>query len=458
MTMIESTLNIMRVGIGPSSSYSTAPMTSAFHFVEELKKKHLFDQVSKVNVKLHGSMSTIGRVRMTNRSVLLGLSGSLPETVDIDSSPEIIESIQQTGKIKLGGTREVELKPQKDIIHLDQQINGKSGITFEAYGKSTLDKLYSHTYYKIHGGVVTDDANYRYPIDLQGECPYPFSNATGLLNICKETNFSVSTVIMKNEVAIQRKQPEEIIKDFEQRIWKTMKVSIKRGLQSEGILPGELKLARRAPPLYRILKSSKSLKTDPMSITDWVGLYALAVSEENAAGSRIVATPTGGACGVVPAILEYYNHFVHSTTPEERARYFLTCGAIGLLYKRNASISGSVVGCQGEIGVASSMAAAGLTELLTSNPWKVMSAAEHAMEHSLGMTCDPAKGYVQVPCIERNAIGALKALMASRMATLRNEPSKISLDAVISTMFATGKDLKEKYKKTGHGPIGCNTV
>lgn len=459
MALMESALNIMRVGIGPSSSYTTSPMVSASHFVKELAKKNLINNVGHIRVNLHGSLSTIGKVRMTDKAVLLGLSGSLPETVNLDEVPLIIDSIKKTGTLKLGGHHVIELQPKRDICFIDEKINGtKSGIIFEAYDSSkNPKKIHSHSYYSLHGGIVSDGGDYNYPFELKGEVPYPYSNAAELLEKCNKHHLAISTIVMKNESAIQHKKVNEIIDYIENKIWKTMKECINRGIQSEGVLPGELKLARRAPPLYRLLKSSRSIQSDPISILDWTSLYALAVSEENAAGGRTISTPTSGACGVVPAIMEYFNHFVHETTPEERARYFLTCGAIGTLYKKNASISGAVVGCQGEIGVASSMAAAGLTELLTSNPWRVISAAEHAMEHSLGMTCDPAKLYVQVPCIERNAVGALKALTASRMAVLRNNPSKITLDVVIKTMLETGKDLKEKYKKTGPGPISSNT-
>lgn len=458
MALMESVSSIMRVGLGPSSSYTTSPMMSALHFVRELKEKNLINNIGHIRVKLHGSLSTIGRVRMTDKAVLLGLTGSTPETIDLEEMPFIVDSIKKSGHLKLNGHHDIELQPQRDICYINDKYEGKSGVIFEAYDSSkTQKKIHSHFYYSLHGGVVSDGKGYDFPPVLTGDAPHPYSNAEELLNECKKNHSTISTIVIENEASIQKKSIDEIIKDTDQKIWGIMKESITRGLQSEGLLPGELKLARRAPPLFRLLKSSKSIQSDPMLITDWTGLYALAVSEENAAGGRVISMPTSGACGVVPAILEYFNHFVHETTADERVRYLLTCGAIGLLYKKNASISGAVVGCQGEIGVASSMAAAGLTELLTSNPWRVLSAAEHAMEHSLGMTCDPAKLYVQVPCIERNAIGALKALTASRMANLRSYPIKISLDAVIKTMYETGRDLKDKYRKTGCGPIGANT-
>ena len=454
---MESSLSIMRIGLGPSSSYTTSPLMSARHFVQELIQKNLINNVNHIRVRLHGSLSTIGKVRMTDQAVLLGLSGSHPETVDLDEIPFIIDSIEKSGRLKLGGQHEINLLPKKDIHYINEKINGKSGVVFEAYQKNN-EPIHSHSYYSLHGGVVSDGSDFHFPPILKGEVPFPYKNAEELLNECNKNHLTVSTVVMKNESAIQKKSIDAIIYDIDNRIYSTMKECLDRGLQSEGVLPGELKLARRAPSLYRLYKSSKSLQSDPMSITDWTALYAIAVSEENAAGGRIVAMPTSGACGVIPAVIEYFNNFVHQTTPEERARYFLTCGAVGILYKMNGSISGAEVGCQGEIGVASSMAAAGLTELMTHNPWRVLSAAEHAMEHSLGMTCDPAKLYVQVPCIERNAIGALKALTASRIANLRSYPSQISLDAVIKTMLETGRDLKEKYRKTGFGHIGADIL
>ena len=456
MSMMESCLSMMRIGLGPSSSYTTSPMKSALHFIDELKQKNIFNEVNKVRVKFHGTMSTIGKVRMTDTAVLLGLSGSQPETVDLDSIPTIINSIKQSGRLKLGGEQEVELFPNRDIMYIDDKVDGNSGIVFEAFKKNKGEKLHFHSYYSLHSGFVSDGLSYHYPTIIKGNVPHYYDNAEELLKECKKCHKTISSIVMENESAIQKKSICDIIKYIDGTVWKTMKESLNRGLKSEGILPGELRLARRAPSLYRLHKASKLLRTDPMSILDWITIYALAVSEENAAGGRIVAMPTSGACGPVPAIMEYFNHFVHETTPEERARYFLTCAAVGLLYKKNACISGAVVGCQGEIGVASSMAAAGLTELLTGNPWRVLSAAEHAMEHSLGMTCDPAKLYVQVPCIERNAIGALKALLASRVANLRSYPIQISLDAVIKTMYETGLDMNEKYRKTGHGPIGID--
>lgn len=453
MSLMESSLSIMRIGLGPSSSYTTSPLMSARHFVQELIQKNLINNVNHIRVRLHGSLSTIGKVRMTDQAVLLGLSGSHPETVDLDEIPFIIDSIEKSGRLKLGGQHEINLLPKKDIHYINEKINGKSGVVFEAYQKNN-EPIHSHSYYSLHGGVVSDGRSYNHPRIIKREAPYPYQNAAQLLEQCEKNHMRLSTIIIKNESAIQNKSIDSIIDDLDERVWKTMDDCINRGLNSEGVLPGELKIARRAPSMYRILKSSRNLKSDPMSILDWTGVYALAVGEENAAGGRMVAMPASGACGVIPAVLKYISHFIHETTPEERARYLLTCGAIGLLYKNNASISGAVVGCQGEIGVASSMAAAGLTEIITSNPWRVLSAAEHAMEHSLGMTCDPTKLYVQIPCIERNAIGALKALTASRMANLRSYPSKISLDAVIQTMYQTGIDLKAKYRMTGEGPIG----
>ena len=454
MALMESVLSMMRIGLGPSTSYTTSPMKSALHFVEELKQKNLINKIDRVQVKLYGTLSTIGKVRLTDRSILLGLSGLQPETVDLDSIPTIINSINNTGRLKLGGEYEVKLQPKTDIIYNNDKIDGNNGIVFEAHQKCQTNQIHRHSYYSQHCGEVTDGHHYQYPPIITGEVPHYYRNAKELLEQCKTNNKPISTLIMENEIVLQRKSSTDIINYIDQTIWKTMKSSINRGLNSEGVLPGDLKLSRRAPSLYRLHKTSKILNSDPMSIFDWITIYALSISEENAAGGRIVAMPTSGACGPVPAIMQYYDHFVHKTGPEERARYFLTCAAIGLLYKKNASISGEVVGCQGEIGVASSMAAAGLTELMTKNPQKVLSAAEHAMEHSLGMTCDPAKLYVQVPCIERNAIGALKAITASRMANLRSYPIQISLDAVIKTMYETGIDLNEKYRETGHGPIG----
>lgn len=454
MTLMPSTFDIFKVGIGPSSSHTMGPMKAALQFVDELKSKNLLNKVGSVEVDLHGSLSLTGKGHMTDRAVLLGLSGAQPETVNLDQIPTMIKNIENTGHLKLGGVRDVLLSPQKDIHFIDQQLKlHENGLKLHAYEKNH-QKLYSNTFYSVGGGFIKDEAHFNDQIGMtSGEAPYPFTTAKQLLKHCRDNSLSISTVVLKNECSIHKKKKKEIINSLERKIWGTMKECMDRGFRTRGKLPGKLELERRAPELYRMLKGSRAHQADPLSVVDWMSLYALSVSEENAAGGRMVTAPTSGSCGVVPAVLEYFNRYIHPTTPEERARYLLACGAVGLLYKMNASISGAEVGCQGEIGVAASMAAAGLTELQNSDPARVLSAAEIAMEHCVGMTCDPLYGLVQIPCIERNSVGAVKAVTASRMALLAIVHPRVTLDRIIKEMYETGKDLQTKYRETAQGGL-----
>lgn len=454
--LMQSIFDIFKIGIGPSSSHTMGPMKAAGLFLKELQTRNYLDHVDSVKVNLHGSLALTGKGHLTDKAVLLGLTGAIPETIDLDSIPHTIQSIKKTGLINLAGTHQAKLNPADDIKFVPKQLPlHENGLVLTAFDKDKKE-LFSKTYYSVGGGFIADSDNFGAPDGTKGRAPYPFSNGQELVWLCSKNGFSISTLVLKNECAIHHKTKDEIIDYFDTRIWGTMNACMKRGLTTEGILPGKLKLARRAAPLRRLLKSSRTLKADPMNIIDWVNLFALAVSEENAVGGRIVTAPTSGACGVVPAVLAYYDHFIHKTKPEDRARYLMTCGAIGLLYKMNASISGAEVGCQGEIGVACSMAAAGLTELSASNPHLVATAAEIAMEHSLGMTCDPIAGLVQVPCIERNAVAAVKAINSSHMAILRTSAPRVSLDNVIRTMYQTGKDLSAKYRETSEGGLAVN--
>lgn len=454
MTVMPSTFDIFKVGIGPSSSHTMGPMKAALQFVDELKSKKLFNKVDSVKVELHGSLSLTGKGHMTDRAVLLGLSGQQPESVDLDQIPTLIEDINRTSQLKLGGTHKVHMSPQNDIQFIDQRLKmHENGLKFHAYQKNG-QKIYSNTFYSVGGGFIKDEAHFNESIGItSGSAPYPFLTAKELIKHCNENSLSISTVVLANECSIHKKTKEEIIHLLDKKIWGTMKECMLRGLNNKGKLPGKLGLIRRAPDLYQSMKSSKILRNDPLKFVDWMSLYAKAVSEENAAGGRMVTAPTSGSCGVLPAVLEYFNNFVCKTSPEERARFLLACGAVGLLYKMNASISGAEVGCQGEIGVAASMAAAGITELQISNPERVLSAAEIAMEHCVGWTCDPIYGLVQVPCIERNSVGAVKAVTASRIAIMALIQPRVSLDEVIKEMYVTGKDLQTKYRETAQGGL-----
>ena len=316
--------------------------------------------------------------------------------------------------------------------------------------------LYRQTYYSIGGGFIVDEAHFGQEEKNPATVPYPYQHAEDILKHCQESGLMLSTVMMKNELALRDKKEVEA---HLQNVWKTMKDCIEHGIKTEGVLPGPLKVARRAPSLYRLLEANSGrLAHDPMYVIDWVNMFALAVNEENAAGGRVVTAPTNGACGIVPAVLSYYEKFVAPLTPEVIERYLLAAGMIGSLYKMNASISGAEVGCQGEVGVACSMAAAGLTEILGGTPVQVCIAAEIAMEHNLGLTCDPVGGQVQVPCIERNAIASVKAINASRMALRRTTNPRVTLDKVIETMYETGKDMNAKYRETSKGGLAVKVV
>ncbi len=314
---------------------------------------------------------------------------------------------------------------------------------------------YSKTYYSIGGGFIVDEEHFGQEAENDVTMPYPFTNAEEMLAICKDKGISISTLMLENEKALRSE--EDIYTGFG-RIWSVMREGIERGCHTEGVLAGPLRVPRRAAALYRQLVTGERLSSDPMVIIDWVNMFALAVSEENAAGGRVVTSPTNGAAGIIPAVLAYYDKFIQTVGQKEYTRFYLASAAMGILYKRNASISGAEVGCQGEVGVACSMAAAGLAELMGASPAQVCMAAEIGMEHNLGLTCDPVAGQVQVPCIERNAIASVKAVNSARMAMRRNSEPTVSLDKVIATMYETGKDMLPKYRETSQGGLAINVI
>lgn len=447
---MQSVFDIFKIGIGPSSSHTVGPMKAAFQFVEELRSRNLLDRTEGIEAELHGSLALTGKGHLTDRAVALGLAGNLPETVDVDAIPRFVETVRRTGRLPLGPEgRTVAFNWDEDLRLLPENLpKHENGLLLRALEGGT--ELYANIYYSIGGGFVVDDTHFGAPEEDSGEVPHPFASAGELLALCAETGLSLSTLVLENERALHG--DEAIDRHFE-AIWSVMAASMERGMRTEGVLPGGLRVARRAAPLLRLLNASDPLSGDPMKIVDWVNLFALAVSEENAAGGRVVTAPTNGSCGVVPAVLKYYDRFVAPLAAEERLRYFLASGAVALLYRANASISGAEVGCQGEVGVACSMAAAGLAELSGGGPLQVCMAAEIAMEHCLGMTCDPIAGLVQVPCIERNAIAAVKAINAARMALRRTSPPRITLDEVIESMYQTGKDMNVKYRETSTGGL-----
>ena len=444
-----SVFDIFKIGIGPSSSHTIGPMKAGRAFFDELRENGLLQFVTRVRVDIYGSLALTGRGHHTDIAIILGLAGNVPETVDIDSVFERIEDVRKRERLFLGGEHEVDFSRTEGIrFHPENLPLHENGLTLHAFSRE--EEIYHNTYYSIGGGFVVDADHFAPEVSSGCDMPYPFDSAKKLLEHCTSTGLSISSLVLHNELALRSRLE---IDQYFSAIWGVMCAGMERGMSTEGVLPGGLKVTRRAAPLRRLLQASEPFTKDPMAIIDWVNLFALAVSEENAAGGRVVTAPTNGACGVVPAVLMYYNQFVIPLTPEVLTRFFLTSGAVALLYKMNASISGAEVGCQGEVGVACSMAAAGLAELMGGSPEQVCGAAEIAMEHNLGLTCDPIAGLVQVPCIERNAIAAVKAINAARMAMRRTSPPRITLDEVIETMYRTGKDMNAAYRETSRGGL-----
>lgn len=456
--MAISVFDMFSIGIGPSSSHTVGPMRAAKRFITRLEEQNLFSSTTRVTVELYGSLGATGKGHGSDKAVLLGLEGDLPDTVDIESVESRLENIASKSVLNLNAKYPIKFSLKDDLIFYKRQTlpahpNGMKFYAFDANGK----ELMSRTYYSVGGGfIVSGDVNPDDPIiEDSTKVKYPFTTGEQLLAHCKNEGISISTLMMENEKAWR---PEKETREHLLRIWNTMEACVKRGCEREGILPGGLKVKRRAPAFFKKLKAEKTTTNDPLHVMDWVDLYALAVNEENAAGGRVVTAPTNGAAGIIPAVLHYYRVFHPQVDDDNVVRFLLTAGAIGILYKINASISGAEVGCQGEVGVACSMAAGALTEVLGGSPAQVENAAEIGMEHNLGLTCDPVGGLVQVPCIERNAMGAVKAINASRLALRGDGSHKVSLDKVIKTMRQTGADMNSKYKETARGGLAVNII
>ncbi|MGB5305991.1 MAG: L-serine ammonia-lyase [Gammaproteobacteria bacterium] len=456
--MAISVFDLFRIGIGPSSSHTVGPMRAAGMFVRGLAESHLLDDISRIRVELFGSLGATGKGHGTDKAVILGLEGELPESVDTDDIPRRLEAVRQQGLLRLAGGRELAFDAAADLVFHKRRVlpYHPNGMTFQALGGDG-QLLQEHTYYSVGGGFVVNRAAAGADriVEDQTQLPFPFTTAVALLAHCTEQGFPVSEIMLHNE---QAWRSESDIRQGLDHIWKVMQDCVVRGCHTEGVLPGGLKVKRRAARLYCQLKNETELHKVPLGTMDWVNLYALAVNEENAAGGRVVTAPTNGAAGIIPAVLHYYWKFSPGYSAEGIRRFLLTAGAIGILYKENASISGAEVGCQGEVGSACSMAAGALTEVLGGTPAQVENAAEIAMEHNLGLTCDPVGGLVQVPCIERNAMGAIKAINASRMALRGDGTHFVSLDKVIKTMRDTGADMKTKYKETARGGLAVNVI
>ncbi|WP_031523494.1 L-serine ammonia-lyase [Siccibacter colletis] len=445
-----SIFDMFKVGIGPSSSHTVGPMKAGKQFVDDLVEKGILHDVTRLAVDVYGSLSLTGKGHHTDIAIIMGLAGNEPATVDIDAIPAFIRDVETRERLLLAqGQHEVDFPKDNGMRFSSDNLSlHENGMQIHAFSGDEL--LYSKTYYSIGGGFIVDEEHFGKDVVGEVQVPYAFSSAKEMLGFCKETGLSLSGMVMQNELALHSKSE---IEAYFADVWQTMRACIDRGMNTEGVLPGPLRVPRRASALRRLLVSSDKLSNDPMIVVDWVNMFALAVNEENAAGGRVVTAPTNGACGIVPAVLAYYDHFIEPVSPDIYIRYFLAAGAIGALYKMNASISGAEVGCQGEVGVACSMAAAGLAELLGASPEQVCVAAEIGMEHNLGLTCDPVAGQVQVPCIERNAIASVKAINAARMAMRRTSEPRVSLDKVIETMYETGKDMNAKYRETSRGGL-----
>lgn len=458
--MAVSIFDLLKIGIGPSSSHTVGPMRAAAMFVDRhLVEAGVLPQVARVRCELYGSLALTGRGHGTDKAVLLGLEDQWPDQVDPDEIPDRLKRIHGDQQVNLGGRRTVAFDVRKDLVFnkrekLPHHVNGMRYTAFDAAGAV----LASRDYYSVGGGFVVnqDEAAADQIVADSTAVRYPFTSGDELLATCEHEDITIAELMLANE---QSWRDEADIRAGLARIWEAMQACVARGLRSPGTLPGSLHVTRRAPVVAEELRSKPegSLK-DPLTIMDWVNLYALAVNEENAAGGRVVTSPTNGAAGIIPAVLHYYARFAEHATDEGIVTFLLTAAAVGILYKENASISGAEVGCQGEVGVACSMAAAGLTAALGGGVRQVENAAEIGMEHNLGLTCDPIGGLVQIPCIERNAMGSIKAINASRMALRHDGKHNVSLDKVIKTMRDTGRDMKVKYKETSRGGLAVNVI
>jgi L-serine dehydratase len=455
--MTVSVFDLFKIGIGPSSSHTVGPMRAAVMFARSLEADGVLPAVARVKVELFGSLGATGHGHGSVKAVVLGLAGEEPETVDPAAADPLVESVRASGALALLGRHPVEFDVDNDVIlHRRKRLEFHSnGMRFAALDNEGSE-LSARTYYSVGGGFVLgeDEAGRPALIADPTPVPYPFASGAELLAHASRTGLSVSELMLANELV--RRDKAEVNAGL-LRIWAVMQECVRNGCEAEGVLPGGLKVRRRARALRETLERTGDT-TDPLYAMEWVTLYALAVNEENAAGGRVVTAPTNGAAGIIPAVLHYYEKFVPGADSAGVVRFLLTAGAIGALFKENASISGAEVGCQGEVGSACSMAAAGLAEVLGGTPQQVENAAEIGVEHNLGLTCDPVGGLVQIPCIERNAIGAVKAITAARMAVRGDGEHKVSLDKAIKTMRETGADMKIKYKETARGGLAVNVI
>lgn len=461
--MAVSVFDLFKIGIGPSSSHTVGPMRAARMFVSRLALEGVMAQTARVKVELFGSLGATGKGHGSDKAMLLGLAGHEPDTVDVDAVPTMLETIRGQRRIALGGGPSIAFDEKVDLVfHRRQSLpfhaNGMRLSAFDEQGGPLLAKVY----YSVGGGfvlsdeVAADGTRQKTVAPDASVLPLPFSSGAQLLELTGVHRCSIADVMRRNE---RHWRSDAEIDAGLLKIWQVMQACVVRGCRTEGVLPGGFKVRRRAAALFRDLTSHpEAALKDPLQVLDWVNLYALAVNEENAAGGRVVTAPTNGAAGIVPAVLHYYARFIPGANDRGVIDFLLTAAAIGILYKENASISGAEVGCQGEVGVACSMAAGALCAVMGGTPEQVENAAEIGMEHHLGLTCDPVGGLVQIPCIERNAIAAVKALNAARMALRGDGTHHVSLDKVIKTMRETGADMLTKYKETARGGLAVNIV
>jgi len=453
-----STFDLFKIGIGPSSSHTVGPMRAAALFANALKDGGQLDAVRRIRCELYGSLGATGKGHGSDKAVILGLEGEQPDLIDPAAIAPRLEQIRAEQSLRLAGSHAVAFQEREDLLFkrkaLPFHANGMMLAAFDGDGQALLEK----TYYSVGGGfVVSHDAEGQ-PALVPESTPLPFPFTTGdeLLQRCNESGLSIAQLMWRNELVWR---DGEAIRSGLLRIWDVMQACVKRGIATEGTLRGGFNVKRRAAELYRDLTAHpEAALRDPLQVLDWVNLYALAVNEENAGGGRVVTAPTNGAAGIVPAVLHYYTRFVPGANEQGVIDFLLTAAAIGILYKENASISGAEVGCQGEVGVACSMAAGALAQVMGGSPEQVENAAEIGMEHHLGLTCDPVGGLVQIPCIERNAIASVKAINAARMALHGDGTHFVSLDKVIKTMRETGADMMTKYKETSRGGLAVNIV
>lgn len=451
-----SVFDLFKIGIGPSSSHTVGPMRAAHDFIVGLRDADLLDRVTSVHVELFGSLGATGHGHGTVRAVVAGLAGNLPDSVDPAEVFALEQAVGESMQLRLAGLHSIRFTLQDDIV-----LHRRKALPFHANGMvfratdAAEQLVQERTFYSIGGGFVVEEGeNGPTIVEDPHEVPYPFTTGAQLLEVCERNQLSISQVVMANECSWRS---EAEVRAGILRIWQAMRDCVNHGIETEGTLPGGLKVRRRAKQLHEQLRNDFE-HNDALFAMEWVTMFALAVNEENAAGGRVVTAPTNGAAGIIPAVLHYYERFVRGANDDGIVRFFLAAAAIGWLFKKNASISGAEVGCQGEVGSACSMAAAGLSEVLGGTPEQVENAAEIGIEHNLGLTCDPVGGLVQIPCIERNAIAAIKAITAARMAVRGDGKHLVSLDSAIKTMRETGEDMKIKYKETARGGLALNVV